>query len=156
MDVFGYLDKFGKLSFEELPFSETDSLILSQLSYLKFEYGFSAISEGDEYVELTRFANLSDKTLLSHGTSDPVRYGEFWLKILKSPRFSTLKIGHIESVFNGTPAPPFNTGDGSSRTLTYTIPSNLRGVSPITIWMRDPGECGFYSYNYFYNATTNW
>ena len=66
------------------------------------------------------------------------------------------EIGHIESVFNGTPVPPFNTGDGSSRTLTYTIPSNLRGVSPITIWMRDPGECGFYSYNYFYNATTNW
>ena len=100
MDIFGYLDKFGKYSFEELPFGETDSLIFSQLSYLKFEYGFSALCEGDEYVELTRFAHLSDKTLLSHGTSDPVRYGEFWLKILESPRFSSLKIGHIESVFS--------------------------------------------------------
>jgi len=100
MDIFGYLNKFGSKSFEEMPFSETDSLVFSQLSYLKFEYGFSALSGGDEYVELTRFADLSDKTLLSHGTSDPVRYGEFWLKILECPRFSSLKIGHIESVFS--------------------------------------------------------
>ena len=100
MDIFGYLNKFGNLSFEEMPFSETDSLVFSQLSYLKFEYGFSALAAGDEYVELTRFASLADKTLLSHGTSDPVRYGEFWLKILECPRFSSLKIGHIESVFS--------------------------------------------------------
>ena len=100
MDIFGYLDKFGKVSFEEKPFSETDSLVFSQLSYLKFEYGFSALAAGDEYVELSRFAHLSDKTLLAHGTSDPVRYNEFWLKILECPRFSSLKIGHIESVFS--------------------------------------------------------
>lgn len=100
MDIFGYLDKYGKTSFEERPFSETDSLVFSQLSYLKFEYGFSALSGGDEYVELSKFAHLSDKTLLAHGTSDPAKYNEFWLKILECPRFSTLKIGHIESHFS--------------------------------------------------------
>jgi hypothetical protein len=100
MDIFGYLNKYGKLSFEEKPFCETDSLVFSQLSYLKFEYGFSALAAGDEYVELTRFAHLSDKTLLAHGTSDPVRYNEFWLKILECPRFSSSKIGHIESHFS--------------------------------------------------------
>ena len=45
MDIFGYLNKYGKLSFEEKPFCETDSLVFSQLSYLKFEYGFSALAE---------------------------------------------------------------------------------------------------------------
>ena len=100
MDIFGYLNKFGGYSFEEKPFSESDSLVFSQLSYLKFEYGFSALSCGDEYVELKKFADLSDKTLLAHGTSDPAMYNQFWLKILECPRFSALKIGHIESHFS--------------------------------------------------------
>ena len=64
--------------------------------------------------------------------------------------------GHIEYTYNGTPVGTMQTGDGSSQTLTFDIPASLKGASPIAIWFRDPGECGFYSYNYFYNATTNW
>lgn len=64
--------------------------------------------------------------------------------------------GHFVSSFNGTEVGTFNTGDGSSQTLTFQIPAQLAGANPIALWISDLGPCGFYSYNYFWNATTNW
>lgn len=57
--------------------------------------------------------------------------------------------------FNGTEVGTFETADGSAQTLTFQIPASLKGVSPIAIWISDLGPCGFYSYNYFYNTSTN-
>ncbi len=63
--------------------------------------------------------------------------------------------GYVTSQFTGTEVGTFNTGDGSSQTLTFEIPASLRNVNPIAIWISDLGPCGFYSYNYFYNNSTN-
>ena len=63
--------------------------------------------------------------------------------------------GYVTSKFTGTQVGTFNTGDGSSQSLTFEIPSSLSNVSPIAIWISDLGPCGFYSYNYFYNNSTN-
>ena len=60
----------------------------------------------------------------------------------------------VSTTFSGTQVGTFETGDGAPQTLTFTIPSNLYGVSPIALWISDLGPCGFYSYNYFYNAST--
>lgn len=58
--------------------------------------------------------------------------------------------------FQGTEVGTFDSGNGEAQTLTFEIPANLAGVSPIAIWISDLGYCGYYSYNYFYNTTTNW
>ena len=63
--------------------------------------------------------------------------------------------GHFVSSFNGTEVGTFSTADGSSQTLTFQIPAQLAGANPIALWISDLGPCGFYSYNYFWNATTN-
>ena len=63
--------------------------------------------------------------------------------------------GYVTSKFTGTEVGTFNTGDGSSQTLTFEIPASLKNVNPIAIWISDLGPCGFYSYNYFYNNSTN-
>ncbi len=60
----------------------------------------------------------------------------------------------VSTSFSGTQVGTFETGDGAPQTLTFTIPSNLYGVSPIALWISDLGPCGFYSYNYFYNNST--
>ena len=60
----------------------------------------------------------------------------------------------VSTTFSGTQVGTFETGDGAPQTLTFTIPSNLYGVSPIALWISDLGPCGFYSYNYFYNTST--
>ena len=57
--------------------------------------------------------------------------------------------------FSGIEVGTFNTGDGAPQTLTFEIPESLAGVSPIALWINDLGPCGFYSYNYFYNVSTN-
>ena len=80
------------------------------------------------------------------------------------PGFNTHKLddrpqppqgGHVSSTFSGTPVGTFETGDGTPQTLTFSVPASLKGVNPIALWISDNGPCGFYSYNYFYNATTN-
>lgn len=61
----------------------------------------------------------------------------------------------VTTVFSGTEVGTFETGDGAPQTLTFTIPASLAGVNPIALWISDLGPCGFYSYNYFYNNSTN-
>ena len=63
--------------------------------------------------------------------------------------------GKWTSSFEGIEVGTFNTGDGSPQTLTFEIPEKLAGVSPIALWINDLGTCGYYSYNYFYNNSTN-
>lgn len=53
--------------------------------------------------------------------------------------------------FSGQEVGTYETGDGSSQTLTFDIPENLQGVGTIALWIADEGSCGFYAYNYFYN-----
>ena len=53
--------------------------------------------------------------------------------------------------FSGSEVGSFETGDGSSQTLTFEIPENLKGTGTIALWIADEGPCGFYAYNYFYN-----
>ena len=74
----------------------------------------------------------------------------------KQPKPAEPRItGYVTSKFTGTQVGTFNTGDGSSQTLSFEIPSSLKNVNPIAIWISDMGPCGFYSYNYFYNNSTN-
>ena len=63
--------------------------------------------------------------------------------------------GKVTTSFSGIEVGTFNTGDGAPQTLTFEIPESLAGVSPIALWINDLGPCGFYSYNYFYNVSTN-
>jgi len=63
--------------------------------------------------------------------------------------------GHTTVTFSGIPVGTFETGDGTAQTLTFSIPQSLYNVNPIALWISDNGPCGFYSYNYFYNNSTN-
>ena len=53
--------------------------------------------------------------------------------------------------FSGQEVGKYETGDGSSQTLTFDIPEDLQGTGTIALWIADEGPCGFYAYNYFYN-----
>lgn len=46
----------------------------------------------------------------------------------------------------------FNTGDGSSQTLTYNIPADLVGQSRIAIRIQSTSGSGYYAYNWFSNT----
>ena len=65
------------------------------------------------------------------------------------------KEGTVTTTFSGMAVGSFETGDGAPQTLTFAIPESLKNVNPIALWISDEGPCGFYSYNYFYNNSTN-
>jgi hypothetical protein len=56
---------------------------------------------------------------------------------------------------NGYKAGSFGTGDGGTKTLTFDIPSALRGQYKIAIRIQSKTGSGYYAYNWFYNNTTH-
>ena len=62
------------------------------------------------------------------------------------------KAGLVPAYFVATKVGEFDSADGSSQVASYDIPEHLKGYSPIIIRFEDKGSCGFYAYNYFYNA----
>jgi hypothetical protein len=54
---------------------------------------------------------------------------------------------------NGYYVTTFNTGSGGSQTLTFNIPSQLKGSFQIAIRLQSSSGSGYYAYNWFYNTT---
>lgn len=90
--VLDYLKDYGDYTFSELPFSEVDSLILSQFSYLKFDGLVPGIEEHGEAVSM--------KELVEHPDYDRLYADERYRKdntallqaMYKSARFRDIKI----------------------------------------------------------------
>ena len=57
-NIIDYIKEYGNLTLEEYPFNNVDSLILSQISYIKFEN--SSIDIESEVHLLTEFENEID------------------------------------------------------------------------------------------------
>jgi hypothetical protein len=55
---------------------------------------------------------------------------------------------------NGIKVKTTDSGKGGTKTLTYDIPSSLRGSYQIAIRMQSPTS-GYFAYNWFYNNTAN-
>lgn len=101
MNIIQYVKKWGQTSFHKRPIGEVDSLILSALTYLKWDnIAPSFENEGrglflgdisldkktiDELVS-TSFNNKKDRKLL--------------LAIIHSPRFSHLKVNYFQNIFD--------------------------------------------------------
>lgn len=54
-------------------------------------------------------------------------------------------------MMDGIPLPDYETGDGSTQTLTLDIPQEIADKAKIDIRFSEEGKCGFYSVNYFWN-----
>lgn len=65
---------------------------------------------------------------------------------------SKSKGGLVPAYFVATKVGEYESGDGSSQIVSYDIPEHLKGFSPIIIRFEDKGSCGFYAYNFFWNA----
>jgi hypothetical protein len=55
---------------------------------------------------------------------------------------------------NGYYVTTFNTGSGGAQTLTFDIPSQLKGSFQISIRLQSTSGSGYFAYNWFYNTTT--
>lgn len=48
----------------------------------------------------------------------------------------------------------FSSGEGGTRTYTFSIPEELKGLKQIAIRFDSTAGSGYYAYNWFYNTTT--
>ena len=56
---------------------------------------------------------------------------------------------------NGTYVTSVGSGSGGTKTYTFPIPSNLKGLKQISIRMQSTTGSGYFAYNWFFNTTAN-
>ena len=95
-NIIDYIKEYGNLTFEEYPFNNVDSLILSQISYIKFEN--SSIDIESEIHLLNDFENeIND---LCTNTRVPELNEELFLQTIHSLRYEAITISHLQTNFD--------------------------------------------------------
>lgn len=96
-NVFDYLSWRGDLTFEQVPFSETDALVLALISYIDFE-GIVSGKQGGTTISLEKaakvyFAQRPDREKISLGVLVPKEIVNLLEEACKTRRFSGLQAG---------------------------------------------------------------
>lgn len=95
-NIIDYIKEYGNLTFEEYPFNNVDSLILSQISYIKFEN--SSIDIEYEIHLLNDFENeIND---LCTNTRVPELNEELFLQMIHSLRYEAITISDFQFNFD--------------------------------------------------------
>lgn len=88
-NIIDYVKTYGKFTFSEMPFSDVDSLILSQLSYMNF-FGCE-VAKGKFIAKISDLA-LIDEAVLTENTPEPEKNKELLYECAKSARFKNLGV----------------------------------------------------------------
>lgn len=93
-----YLEKFGKYSFEEMPMTEVDSLVLCQLSYLKFDGMVPDVQEGSTGVTLKSVAEHPDFEKLFADVRYEKENRALFAGMVQGRRFRDMKLNYYTNV----------------------------------------------------------
>ncbi|MCX4340840.1 MAG: DUF2974 domain-containing protein [Lachnospiraceae bacterium] len=134
--ILEYLKKYGDYSLEEKPFCDVDSLVLSQLSYLKFD----GIVPGPE----ENGASVSMKDIAAHADYDKLYADERYRKdntalftgVLNSGRFGKMRLWNYVNLIEPEQESQFSAVVcGLSEELTYVV---FRGTDESIVgWKED-------------------
>ena len=95
-NIIDYIKEYGNLTLEEYPFNNVDSLILSQISYIKFEN--SNIDIESEIHLLNDFENEIDTLCMD--TRVPELNEELFLQMIHSLRYEAITISDFQFNFD--------------------------------------------------------
>lgn len=99
MNIVEYVKEYGSQSFEDMPFNEVDSLILCQLSYLKYDSFVEGLRHNSKSVMLCDIYNSPNYEEL---------FKDYWYyennkalikNMVESERFGNLKLNFFESIY---------------------------------------------------------
>ncbi len=99
-NIITYLKKFGNVSFEEKPFNEVDSLILSQLAYLNLECFIPNVDARKEAISFTSFLTDQNINALCDETLDERRNKLLLKQLKKTTRYLGLYMNDYQNHFN--------------------------------------------------------
>ncbi len=93
-----YLEKFGKYTFQEMPMTEVDSLVLCQLSYLKFDGMVPDVQEGSTGVTLKSVAEHPDFEKLFADVRYEKENRALFAGMIGGRRFRNMKLNYYTNV----------------------------------------------------------
>ncbi len=99
-NIIYYLKKYGQYTFEERPFSEVDSFVLSAVSYLMFELVLPSLDSKKPPVVVSSLRSEFVLNRLVVNTMDERLNRKLWRLLIKSPRFCKMKIGYCREVMD--------------------------------------------------------
>ena len=136
MNIIDYLKKYKNTTFEEMPFNEIDSLILSELSYMNLHM-YAPSLEDNKFIKLQTMRIYNEENF-SYGSVDAKKNLKMIELMKYGERFKTMQIGLCKE--------KFKEGDKSATqffAVTYILPNDemyiaFRGTD-ITIngWKED-------------------
>ena len=117
--ILEYLDEYGDISFEDRPFGDADSLVLAQLSYLKYD---DAVHEKPEIYLRDIQADGDGVSIFGERIYGKRNRGLFD-RLLKSRRYSDLKISHYVNILDREVQTQFSA-------VTFLVP----GIDPFVAY----------------------
>lgn len=98
-NILYYVKRFGHKSFQEFPFNEVDSLILSQVSYMNLDNFVPGIDDTSPDVSLIELLNEQTIKELTVDTLDEKNNKRLLRLFQKSTRYEGLKANHFANYF---------------------------------------------------------
>ncbi len=134
--ILDYLREYGDYSLEEKPFTEVDSLVISQLSYLKFDGIVPGPGEGRAPVSLSEIAAHADYDRLYADERYRKDNTALFSEILKGRRFGGMKLWNYVNLIEPEQESQFSAVVcGLSEELVYVV---FRGTDEnIVGWKED-------------------
>ncbi len=92
--IIDYLKKYGDVSLIRKPFNDVDSLVLSQLSYLKFDGLVASVSQNEPYLSVRELERIKEKGNLFADERFAKDNRELFEGVLSGQRFGTVKLNY--------------------------------------------------------------
>lgn len=93
-NMIDYLKKYGNVPFSKKPLNDVDSLVLSQLSYLKFDHLVPSVTQNEPFLSIHDLDACKENGNLFADERYAKDNRELFEEILSGPRFGTIKLNY--------------------------------------------------------------
>ena len=107
MNINNYISSTRKITFEESPFNEVDSLILSELSYMNLDLVVPSINYPHNYKTKIKELDLTNLSALAFGSVDAKRNKKMLNLMRKSLRYQDIEVCYSNRIFDEETANQF-------------------------------------------------
>lgn len=122
MNINSYINETKSLTFDEVPFNEVDSLILSELSYMNLDLITPSIHHPHKRLVKIKDLDLSNFNSIAFGSVD-AKQNKRMLKLMrKSNRYMDIEVGYTHRIFDAKTANQFFA-------LTFVLPNGVSYIA---------------------------
>ena len=99
-NIIDYVNQYGKMSFQKVPFGDVDSLIFSELAYLKYDIFFRGEAATNNALTLKELSHAPDMEELFKGLHDPIPNRALLFAVANSYRFGSTIVDYYSNLLD--------------------------------------------------------